>query len=245
MEEVVDEARDPGAIVGEADVTEADLAQALTRRPGSNRPWLAPVVMIVAAVLSLGLSLHELNRESMLTVVLPMGFVVTLVMFIQRGVRRGWIKQAFSNIGGPTTFRFDDYGFSSESSLRQHRLAWAGLARALETPQAFLIYTTPRTVLIVPKRAFTAAEVATLGPMLRERITPKSTPTAGLFPSTPLRMLVLWVVVLVMFLSIWHYLEADNEIRGQNHGHRDHRDHRDHAVAPTTDGEASDVDSSP
>jgi hypothetical protein len=134
-------------------------------------------------------------------------FSVLVSTLFQRATRRAWTKQAFANVGGQTTFRFDDYGFTWESSLRQHRLAWASLARALETPTAFLVYPSPQTVLIVPKRAFTDADVAVLSRLLRERITLKPAPKAGLFANRAWRTVLLWVVLVVTFLAIWQFLD--------------------------------------
>jgi hypothetical protein len=143
-------------------------------------------------------------------------------------------------MGGPTTFCFDDYGFSSESKLRQHRLAWASLSRARETPEAFLVYTTPLTVLIVPKRAFSESDVATLRRWLPERITAKPLPPTGGLRGRG--TLLLWVVLVVTFLSIWHFLAND----GPPHGERaKRRNTAASAVVTGLGGEASDVDSSP
>jgi YcxB-like protein len=242
MEEVVDVASEARAIVGEADVSEGDLAEALTQLPGAKHPWLAPTLVAAALLLFLGLSPSPFASEATLTVLLPAAFVIIVSTFFQRGVRRAWVKQAFANIGGQTTFRFDDYGFTSESSLRQHRLAWASLARALETPKAFLVYTTPRTVLIVPKRAFSDADVPTLSRLLLERITPTPPPKTGLFKASANRTLLLWVVLVAAFLGIWRFLDEGAPPR------RHERSKRENAVnsgPPSSGGEASDVDSSP
>jgi hypothetical protein len=147
---MLDEASDSAAIVGQAEVSEADLAQVLARQPGNQRPWLFPVVMVAAVLAYLALTSSAFTRETFLTFVMPATLVAGGSWYLHVAARRAWIKQAFANVGGSTTFRFDDFGFSSESKLRQHRLAWAALARSLETPEAFLIYTTPRTVLVVP-----------------------------------------------------------------------------------------------
>jgi hypothetical protein len=241
MEQEVDRASDTAAIVGKADVIEADLAHAVTHLPGSKRGWLAPA--ITAAVM---VTLWVLNgsdwRAQTLTVLLPMAFVVVMTTYFQRGIGRAWAKQALSNIGGPTTFRFDDYGFTCESSLRQHRLAWAGLARSLETPQAFVVYTTPGTVLIVPKRAFADDEVVRVSALLRERILPVRVQKVGVFGRVSVqRTLLLWVILLVTFLSIWHFLD-EGAPPSRDHAHRESAAE---SARPSEGGEASDVDSSP
>lgn len=205
---MVDQASDSTVIVGQADVSEADLTQVVAHLPGSKHRWLVPV-MIAAGMLPLLLLNGADWRAQTLTVGLPLAFVLIMTTYFQRGIGRAWAKQALSNIGGPTTFRFDDYGFTSESSLRQYRLAWAGLARSLETPQAFVVYTTPGTVLIVPKRAFADHEVVRLSALLRERILPVPVQKMRIFGRVSAqRTLLLWVVLLVTFLSIWHFLDG-------------------------------------
>jgi hypothetical protein len=238
----VEQALETEPVVGEADVSAADLAQVVTQFPGFKRPWLAPVVIVAAWLLLLSFARPELNLVSVLTVALPLMFLVAMIDFFRRAARRAWIAQALANIGGRTTFRFDDYGFTSESSLRQYRLAWASLARAVETPHAVLIYTTPRSVLIVPKRAFTDADVRVLSRRLTERITPKPLPGAGLLAGGIKRTLVLWVVLVLAFLAIWQFLDQGAQPRRQD---LEPENTARPGAMPSRGGEASDVDSSP
>jgi hypothetical protein len=238
---MVDQASGSAVIVGEVDVVEADLAQVATHLPGSKGRWLVPV-MIAVGMVPLWILNGSNVRGQALTVVLPLLFVIIMTTYFQRGFGRAWAKQALSNIGGPTTFRFDDYGFTSESSLRQHRLAWASLARSLETPQAFVVYTTPGTMLIVPKRAFADDEVIRVSALLRERISPISVKRVGVFgTASAFRTLLIWVVVLVTFLSIWYFFDEGTPPRREHA----HRENGAEAARPSEGGEASDVDSSP
>lgn len=240
MEEQVDETSDSAAIVGQTDVGEADLSQALARLPGNQRPWLMPVLMVAFMLLYLVLTPSELTTHTILVFALPVGFAAVGIMYFKVAGKRAWIKQALANVGGPTSYRFDDFGFSSESQLRQHRLAWATLTRTVETPEAFLIYTTPQTLLIIPKRAFADADVAALGSLLLARVKQQPIVTgrvSGRFT------LLLWVVLVVTFLSIWHFLSIDDApTRRQRHPHQNTADA---AEISAEGGEASDVDSSP
>ena len=236
----MEEANDSAAIVGEADVTDADLRHALSQMPGARRLWVWLALMAVFTLVYIGLRPEGFDRDALLTMLLPMAFAVVAASYFQVAGRRAWVKQALTNVGGPTTFRFDDYGFSSESKLRQHRLAWASLSRARETPAAFLVYTTPRTILIVPKRAFPEAHVARLGRWLSERITAKPLPPTGGLGGRG--VLLLWVVLIVTFLSIWHFLSDD----GPPHRQRAKRQNTAaSARSSSLGGEPSDVDSSP
>lgn len=239
----MDETSDSGAIVGETEVGAADLAQALQRMQGKSRPWLVPVLMVAAMLAFVTLSPSRITSETWLSFVLPVSVVAILLTYFQVAGRRAWVKQALANVGGPTTYRFDEFGFSSESQLRQHRLAWAALARTVDTPESFLIYTTPQTVLIVPKRAFAAADIVTLGQWLPQRVKQQPVAKGGLTGGVSGRgTLLMWVVLLVTFLSIWHFLSIDSA--------PSRRQNRPHQGATSTSemsggGEASDVDSSP
>ena len=212
MTELGEQTSDPGAIVGAADVTEADLKHAVTPLPGSKRPWLVPLVMVAATTLFVALSSLR-SWQELRTIVLPAVFAIVLYSYFRWAIRRAWVKAALANVGGQTTFRFDGYGFTSESSLRQHRLAWASLARVLETKAVFLVFTTPRSLLIAPKRAFSDADVARLRSQFAERITPKPAPQSAQ------RALLLWVVVIVSFLTIWHLFNQNAE-PSHRHGNK-------------------------
>jgi hypothetical protein len=235
------QASDAATIVGTTDVIEADLRHAQSRLPGAKNLTIWLTAMVVFLLVYLGLRPEGIDRHVVLTMGLPMVFVVVLTVYLQVVGRRAWLKQALTNVGGPTTFRFDDYGFSSESQLRQHRLAWASLSRAVQTPEAFLVYTTPLTVLIIPKRAFSDVQAATVGRWLVERIIVKpSPPTGGLRVRGTL---LLWVVLIVTFLSIWHFLSVDDARPQRKHGRREIASKS--AAQADDGGEASDVDSSP
>lgn len=51
------------------------------------------------------------------------------------------------------------------SSFGKHRYLWTGL-RSVETAQAFLVFLTGMQFLLVPKRAFSAAELPELAELL-------------------------------------------------------------------------------
>ena len=63
---------DSAAIVGEADVTEADLRHALSQMPGSRRLWVWLALMVVFTLVYIGLRPDAFDRHALLTMVLPM-----------------------------------------------------------------------------------------------------------------------------------------------------------------------------
>lgn len=204
-------ARGDAILTGQAELVEADFVAVRAAIPGLTQGarLLAVWGIALAAFVSCWFFLSgNLEPSQLLPIVLPAVFVVVLALSFRRGLGRAWIKQAVADQGGPTEFRFDDFGFKVDSALRRHELAWASLARWVETRDAFVVYTTPRTLLLVPKRAFPASALGQLRELLATRITPK--PAAGFErkPST-VKTLVVWVVVLTAFLTIWHLLNGN------------------------------------
>lgn len=204
----VDEARHDLLVTGRTDLVEADFAAATAALPDFRRGrqtlfiWGLLLLMFLACWQLLG---EGGQSPDLLPIALPVAFTVVLAIFFQRAMRKGWVKQALVDQGGPTDFRFDDFGFNVDSRLRHHRLAWASLARWLETPEAFVVYTTPRTLLVVPKRAFAAPAVRQVRELLSTRITPAPA-RSGLVGGVR-RTLVVWVLLVVAFLAIWHLLD--------------------------------------
>jgi hypothetical protein len=121
--------------------------------------------------------------------------------------RMRWAKNALHTLRGEegVLFRFDDYGFHVTAPGRESRLAWSEVYRSIDTALAFLVYTAPHAVVIVPKRAFASAEVNLLQALLIERVRPR--PLAG----TPRlgRFLLLWLVLLISFFAIRNLLGSD------------------------------------
>jgi hypothetical protein len=192
-------------------LTAVDFTSAVAHMPGYKRPWLLPVVGLAA------IGAWNLLGKVALTTNLTLSFLFVLFLYFQRLKRKAWANQVSSTLAaGVTIFRFDDYGFTVQSTLREHRLAWASLAGQLETPESFFVYTTPHAFWLIPKRAFEADEIANVRQWLRSRVVPKPAPAAA---AGGRRMLLAWVLLIVTFLSIWHFLSIDEQ---GEHQHRSH-----------------------
>jgi len=200
---------DAAVIEGALELTPSDFSSAVGHLPGFKRPWLLPAIWGGA------LLVFNLISAMPLTSLLPAIFVVVLFSYFQWLNRRAWAKRAFSDLGGGVTkFRFDDYGLSVESSLRQHRLAWVSLARQLETPESLVVFTTPQTLFVIPKRAFKADQVDALRQLCLSRIVQRPEhATAG----SPKRLLFAWLALIIAFLAIWHFLNSDDAPAGTRH----------------------------
>jgi hypothetical protein len=185
-------------ISGEAAVTVADLQQVVRGIPELKRlGWQ----LLPLTAFTVGMSVLYGGG---LEVILPALFMLALVAYFRRQNAKGFVERYLASFGtGEATFTFDGFGFSIESELKQHRLAWSTLARHRELPDSLLVYCSPSTLFVVPKRAFDDEELSVLRQWLEQRIVvPKQ-------PSMWQRTAFLWGLLVVAFLSIWHFLNID------------------------------------
>jgi hypothetical protein len=76
--------------------------------------------------------------------------------------------------------------------------------RSVETPQAFLVFTSSQIVQVVPKRAFAQEDLSRIQRMLRERIPPR--PAVNQWFEK--RTVILWLLLIVFFITIWFLRSA-------------------------------------
>lgn len=195
-------------LVVEVELSQADFSRAWGALPQIRRQRAKLVFMVVVAVaVSVGSFAvrgapdHEAQWAPM---VLSMLFTGLLVGGLLWRMPRSWARRAVSEIGGgPMKFRFDDAGLQIESPLRRHQLAWAALPQHLESEDAFVIYTSSSSFVVVPKRAFAAGQLEATRALLHQRI-----PTKPVKSTLP-RAIAMWVVLVLAFLGIWHFLRID------------------------------------
>lgn len=195
-----------GAIEGATRLTEADFLEASAHIPAFKRTrtygLLLPAMwLVVAGTSAMGAtSMSELA----LPLVLSGSFTFGIAFLLLRLAPRSWAKRASADTGpGKIDFRIDAVGLSVNSALRQAQLAWPALAGYAESGSAFIVYTSPQTVFVIPKRAFEEAELGRVGQMLAKRLSGKQG-SNRLFVR-----LALGSIVVVAFLTIWHMLSLE------------------------------------
>jgi len=82
------------------------------------------------------------------------------------------------------------------------RLRWSAIHRFLEGPKSFVVYTGETVAQVIPKRALGSEGVEALRAVFTSRITPRGKPPRA--PGTSL----LWVLLVLMFLAVWQFLQA-------------------------------------
>jgi hypothetical protein len=104
----------------------------------------------------------------------PGGFFLALVPFylFAAPLEIKWYRARFERRTNrvPVTAVFTETTFTTRSVLWTVELGWQACFKVVETPESFLIYATKRSVTIVPKRAFSPADLALLSDFLRTAI---------------------------------------------------------------------------
>lgn len=137
---------------------------------------------------------------------------LVLAPLIALGLWKGrarWAENAVKDIRSleGVEFIFDAAGVTVALPGRRSSTAWESLSRCLETSAAFAIYLTPNAMMVVPKRAFAAADQPRLRALLQQRV--PNRPLRGVYGyGSPLRGLALWTVLVVVFLVIWQILSS-------------------------------------
>jgi hypothetical protein len=193
-------------IEGAARVTEADFLEASAHVPAFR--WirtygrLLPVMWLVVAGMATMGTTHW--SDVVLPLVVSGSFTLGLSFLLLRLVPRSWAKRASADTGlSKIDFRLDAQGLSVDSALRRAQLAWPALSGYAESPSVFIVYTSPQTVFVIPKRAFDDAELGRVRQLFSERLPPRS-PSSRLF-----KRLALGGIVMVAFLTIWHMLSLE------------------------------------
>lgn len=65
---------------------------------------------------------------------------------------------------------FTDTTFATRSAMQTVQIAWQACLKTVETPELFLIYASKRNIAVVPKRAFSPADLAALSDFLRDAV---------------------------------------------------------------------------
>jgi hypothetical protein len=188
------------SLEGRTRLSEADFLEAWWHVPGFKTLWwyvlflpFGSIVMVVGSPVP--------GRQYLSTV----PWVLCGTVLLGAGVwlfRRHWAASQFTRIGSrQMTFGLDEVGLSVDSSFGEQRYAATSLRGCVETPQAFLVYTTPAHFVLIPKRAFAAGDQQALAELLR-----------GLSKRSPSplrlgRMVTTWVVVCAVFLALFAFLD--------------------------------------
>ena len=198
---------DGEAIVADTAITAEDFEKAWTSLPQTR--YRFKLVGVAAIAATVAVACHLLARSSRANPEpFPWAYVVAAFAtppLLGWGIWHGrvrWAKNAVNDLRSleGVQFRFDAEGIVLKLPGRSLTWAWALATRSLETPEAFIIYLSPISLIVVPKRAFSAPDLTRLGAIFKERV-----------PHRPLRgekiqnrTLLIWGgLIAVFFVMYW------------------------------------------
>ncbi len=100
-------------------------------------------------------------------------------------------------------WRFGPEGVEMSSPGHFARMQWLSFHRFMEGRRSFVLYPNEAMVHVIPKRALSAEQMLQLRAMLKARITPRKQPTHLA------RFIILWMVLVLVFLAVWQFLQPD------------------------------------
>jgi hypothetical protein len=101
-------------------------------------------------------------------------------------------------------WRFSPDGFEITTPASYSRANWSIIHRFLEGPTAFVLYASEAVVHVIPKSALRGDDVNALRALLTSRIIARKKPSLA---SRFAWVGVLWVVLILMFLAMWQFLQ--------------------------------------
>jgi hypothetical protein len=185
-----------GAIVGTTALTEADMAAGLAM--ANKRLWFFPLLFGLLGFISMssfGLTAQLIG----IPVAAGIGY------FAWRNVFRSAGRRALANKSDgerTVTWRFTPESIEITNPLSYTRFRWAAVHRWLDGKDTLAFYSSESVVQIVPLRAFRADEIEKLRQLFRANVTPRKK------PRTMTYVAILWMVLVLMFLAIWQFLQS-------------------------------------
>jgi hypothetical protein len=189
-----------GSITGTTTLTDADMTSGLAVA-NKRGQWFLPVLFAFLGLL-VGSSFGGVTGPLVAApVAAGLGWIFWKNAF-RAGGRRSLAGK--SDRERTLTWRFTPETFEITTVTTYTRMQWSGVHRIVEGKDTFAVYTSEAIVQIIPKRAFRPEEVETLRGMFARYVTPRKR------PNNLGRIIVLWVVLVLVFLAIWQFLQSDS-----------------------------------
>lgn len=115
--------------------------------------------------------------------------------------RHVWAESSVQRVGPREVgFVFDEDGLHVRHSSGHHHYEWAELPRPIETKRSLLLYISPKLIVLLPQRAFSADDWAEVVSLLRDQPERRSPPKGYA------RIVLIWIAVCAAVLSLFELL---------------------------------------
>jgi len=161
----------PVEVTGSTVFTEQDFVSVWLELPHVKR-LMASLIYLILGLTLVGWSgvFDEKHKYAVAATIALLG--VGALVFGSKGVRSAFARQSLAAVGaeGHAAYSFDSSGFSVHRGPREVQFDWSDALMFVETRQAFVIYTEPRELLVVPKRSFEPYKIPDLRQLLSELV---------------------------------------------------------------------------
>jgi len=185
-------------VTGDLELEERDLHAAIL-----DTSWLLRARFGIAAILAFSYgTLAFMGHAHLQDLFGPLlcGAVLVAALFVTPNLRARKLLEALAKGGDRrASFRFDGEGVTFRTAGSTTTSAYRSIAEYREGKAAFLVYHSPGVANVVPKRAFSPADLARVSALLAANVKAKRGGNAS-------KILIVWFALILVFMVVWQFL---------------------------------------
>lgn len=189
-------------IAGEVTLTLADLEAGLSALP---RAKVARIISWIGGAAVIGMVVYRWMEGRDRTSLIIIGVVLLGLLFSSRNPARRIAQRVYAGLDASSKqlrVAVDEAGFRVASSGNESLLPWTEVRRCVETRQVLVVFVSQHDAQILPKRAFSAADLASIRQWAKTKVIARN--ESWLTPELRTRMMI-WLVVFALVWTAWMY----------------------------------------
>lgn len=190
-------------IAGEATLTLADIEAGLSALP---RARFARGVSWIGGAAVIGMVAYRWFEGRDRTSLVIIGVVLLGLLFSSRNPARRIAQRVYAGLDESSKkllLSVDEQGFHVTSSGNEALLPWSEVRRCVETRNVLVVFVSQHDAQILPKRAFSAADLESIRGWTKTKIVQHNEP--WLTPELRKRITI-WLFTLALVWTAWMYL---------------------------------------
>ncbi len=195
---------DDEVITGSVSITEADLARGIGDHSAFFRLRWFITIMFAAACALIVFSGMSGPLEQWAPTGLCLAFVCLWAFIAPRLAARKMLRALVKGGDAQVLYRFDGEGGTIRASGSTSTFAYRVVSRVRESPTTLLLTVGSGSTSIVPKRAFSPADLTRLQALLAAHVKSEKAARSG----TAFKLALVWVALVFVFVVVWQLLNA-------------------------------------
>jgi hypothetical protein len=192
----------PGTLGGEVELRLSDVEAGLASLP---RAKIARAISLGGGALVIALVGYRWYEGKDRTMLVAIAAALLALLFVNRNPARKIAKQVYESL--PAEARrigvlITEQGILLRSSGTESELAWSSIWKLVETREVIVVFVSRENAQILPKRAFSEAQLVELRKLAKARIVEHHEPF--LTPELQKRLFV-WLSAFAVAWTIWYF----------------------------------------